>query len=224
MNVEQARFNMIEQQIRTWNVLDASVLALLGQIKREDFVPTAHQALAFADMELPLSNDADACAKGHCMMAPKVEARMLQDAALQPTDSVLEIGTGSGFMAALLASKAQQVLTLEINPVFAEQARARLRAAGVSNVEVLETDGAYFQSVPMRFDAIVLSGSVAEIPHALLSMLKVGGRMCVIVGQEPVMQGTTITRMSQTDYRVVQSWDYCAARLQHFAEPSRFQF
>lgn len=224
MNVEQARFNMIEQQIRPWNVLDTSVLAILAQIKREDFVPAAHKALAFADMELPLSCEADAPAKGHCMLAPKVEARMLQDAALQATDSVLEIGTGSGYMAALLASKAQQVLSLEINPVFADQARTRLRDVGVSNVEVLETDGAHFQSVPMRFDAIVLSGSVAEIPHALLAMLKVGGRMCAIVGQEPVMQGTTITRMNQTDYRVVQGWDYCAPRLQHFAEPSRFQF
>ncbi|MFO1263206.1 MAG: protein-L-isoaspartate O-methyltransferase [Rhodoferax sp.] len=225
MNIEQARFNMIEQQIRPWNVLDASVLELLAHCKREDFVPAAHRALAFADMELPLQADPQAVAEGRCMLAPKVEARMLQDLALRPTDSVLEIGTGSGYMAALLASQAGKVLSLEIVPELAQQARENLRKAGVTKVEVREADGARFQQTgDPCYDAIVLSGSVAEIPHALLAMLKIGGRLSAIVGDEPVMRGTLVTRTSDTDYRVVQGWDFCAARLAHFTEPSRFKF
>lgn len=224
MNVEKARFNMIEQQIRPWNVLDGAVLELLGKIKREDYVPAVHRALAFADLELPLQADDQAVADGRCMMAPKVEARMLQDAALKPTDTVLEIGTGSGFMAALLASQSQHVLSLEIVPTLAAQARENLRKSGVTNVEVREEDGARFQAADASYDAIVLSGSVAEIPHALLAMLKIGGRLCAIVGEEPVMRGTVVTRTSETDYRVVQGWDFCATRLAHFAEPSRFKF
>ena len=225
MNIEQARFNMIEQQIRPWNVLDTAVLELLAHTKREDFVPAAHRALAFADIELPLQADAQAVADGRCMLAPKVEARMLQDLALRPTDSVLEIGTGSGYMASLLASQAGKVLSLEIVPELAQQARENLRKAGVTKVEVREADGARFQQAgDPCYDAIVLSGSVAEIPHALLAMLKIGGRLSAIVGDEPVMRGTLVTRTSETDYRVVQGWDFCAARLAHFTEPSRFKF
>ena len=138
MNNDIARFNMIEQQIRPWEVLDGQVLSLLSVVKRENFVPMAHKALAFVDMEIPLHASG---AEDQVMLAPRVEARFLQDAAIQATDKVLEIGTGSGYMAALAAHQAASVLTLEINPALAQQAKANLQAAGVSNVEVRTADG-----------------------------------------------------------------------------------
>ncbi|NIC43066.1 protein-L-isoaspartate O-methyltransferase [Aquabacterium sp. A08] len=222
---EKARFNMIEQQIRPWEVLDAQVLDLLGQLQREQFVPAAHQALALADMEIPLGHPA---VEGECLLAPKVEARALQDLALQPTDRVLEIGTGSGYMAALLGKLCAQVLTLEINPTLAEQARARLAQAGLTNVDVKTADAAAqgFAACASGapYDAIVLSGSVAEVPSALLDLLKVGGRLFAVVGQEPVMRATLVRRTGPAAFHTAQPWDTVAPRLKHFPEPSRFQF
>ena len=231
MNYEQARFNMIEQQIRPWEVLDNQVLSLLGVVKREDFVPLAHRALAFVDMEIPLT----AALQQHpdqCMLAPKVEARILQDLAVQKYEKVLEIGTGSGYMAALLAHRAQQVITLEIDPELAERARDNLQKAGIYNAEVRTGDGAanLTQAVsgndPLRgpFDVIALSGSVAEVPPALLNLLKVGGRLSAVVGFEPVMRATLITRVADNAWRTTQAWDTLAARLMHFPEPSTFSF
>ena len=225
MNIEKARFNMIEQQIRPWNVLDASVLELLSIVKREDFVPQAHKGLAFADLEIPLMGSGEeALANGQCMLAPRLEARLLQDLAVQPTDEVLEIGSGSGYMAALLGKKAQRVVTLEIVQELAAMARENLRNAGVQNVEVRQADGAKTTAADGSFDVIVLSGSVTEVPHSLLSLLKVGGRLGAIVGDEPVMRATIVTRNSATDFRTVQSWDTAAPRLRNFPEPSRFKF
>src|SRR6188508_430501 len=133
-NLEQARFNMIEQQIRPWDVLDPKVLDLLTLVKREDFVPLAHRALAFVDMEIPLLGSEDeAMKRGHCMLAPRVEARMLQDLQVKPTDKALEIGAGSGYMAALLSHRAQRVISLELNPELAQMARANLQQAGIAN-------------------------------------------------------------------------------------------
>ena len=201
MNTEQARFNMIEQQVRPWNVSDVTVLGLLSTVKREDFVPAAHKGLAFADLEIPLTGSGEeAMAMGQCMLAPRLEARMLQDLAVRPTDTVLEVGTGSGYSAALLASIAQRVITLEINPDLAATARTNLRNAGFQNTEVRVADGSRLSVVDGRFDVIVLSGSVAEIPHALLSLLKVGGRLGAIVGDEPMMQATVVTRTSDTSF------------------------
>ena len=217
MDLEQARFNMIEQQIRPWDVLDAEVLRLLSVVKREDFVPLAHKALAFVDMEIPLGH-------GQCMLAPRVEARMLQDAAVQPHEKVLEIGTGSGYMAALLAHQAQRVVSLEIDPVLAEVARANLQKAGITNVEVRVFDGAKGTPAEAPFDVIVLCGSVAEVPQHLLAQLKVGGRLVGIVGGEPVMRATVVTRHSDTSYTTTQPWDTVAQRLQGFPEPSPFKF
>ncbi len=219
MNVEQARFNMIEQQIRPWNVLDAQVLDLLSVVRREDFVPAAHRALAFADMELPLGSE-----PGQCMLAPKVEARMLQDLAVLPHEKVLEIGTGSGYMAALLGRRAQRVISLEIDAALARQASATLQQAGISNVEVRQADGARGLPADGPFDVIVLSGSVADVPHALLAQLKTGGRLMAIVGELPVMRATLIQRSSGVDYRIQQGWDTVAPRLLNFPEPSRFNF
>ncbi|MDB5967175.1 MAG: protein-L-isoaspartate(D-aspartate) O-methyltransferase [Polaromonas sp.] len=231
MNFEQARFNMIEQQIRPWEVLDNQVLSLLAVVKREDFVPLAHRSLAFADMEIPLTADLQNH-PSQCMLAPKVEARILQDLSVQKHEKVLEIGTGSGYMAALLGHRAQQVISLEIDPALAQIARENLQKAGIYNAEVRTGDGAakfdraVSGSDPLRgpFDVIVLSGSVAQVPADLLSLLKVGGRLSAIVGAEPVMRATLITRVSDEAFRTVQAWDTVAPRLLNFPEPSRFVF
>ena len=217
MDLEQARFNMIEQQIRPWEVLDAHVLHLLSVVKREDFVPVAHKALAFVDMEVPLPG-------GQVMLAPRVEARLLQDLAVQKHEKVLEIGAGSGYMAALLAHRAQYVVSLEISAELAALARANLRVSGIHNAEVRHQDGSFGVAVEAPFDVIVLSGSVAEIPPALLSQLKAGGRLSAIVGFEPMMRATLVTRVGETQFHTIQPWDTVALRLQNFPEPSRFSF
>jgi protein-L-isoaspartate(D-aspartate) O-methyltransferase len=217
MNLEEARSNMIKQQIRPWNVLDAAVLHLLSVVKREDFVPLAQKALAFVDMEIPLG-------QGQCMLAPRIEARMLQDAAVQKHEKVLEIGTGSGYMAALLAHCAERVLSLEINPELAQQARVNLQKAGIHNAEVRQFDGAKGAPADGPFDVIVLSGSVAEVPPALLAQLKVGGRLIGIVGDEPMMSVTLIRRSGETEFKTSELWDTVAPRLLNFPEPSHFNF
>ncbi len=222
---DHARFNMIEQQIRPWEVLSPQVLELLSRLHRETFVPAEHRALAFADMELPLTHPA---VEGQCMLAPKVEARLLQDLDLKPTDKVLEIGSGSGHMAALLASLAHSVLTIEIDPVLAATARENLRNAGIARVEVQHADAAAqgfaVCSVNGPFDAILLSGSVAEIPPALLALLAPGGRLAAIVGHEPMMRATIVTRIGEASFQTAQPWDTVAPRLLNFPEPSSFRF
>jgi len=216
-NVEQARFNMIEQQIRPWNVSDPAVLELLSNVKREDFVPLAQKSLAFVDMAIALPG-------GQSMLPPRVQARLLQDAAVQPTDKVLEIGTGSGYMAALLARQAQRVISLEINPEIADMARANLQRAGIHNVEVRQADGAQGAASEAPFDVILLGGSVAEVPQALLSQLKIGGRLVAIVGEEPIMHAQVVTRTSETNFTSVDQWDDNAPRLQNFPQPDTFKF
>ena len=217
MNLEQARFNMIEQQIRPWDVLDAHVLYLLSVVKREDFVPVAHKALAFVDMEIPLPG-------GQVMLAPRVEARLLQDLGVQKHEKVLEIGAGSGYMAALLAHRAQRVITLEIDARLAALARSNLQLAGIHNAEVRHLDGARGVPAEGPFDVILLSGSVAEVPQFLLAHLKIGGRLGAIVGDEPMMRTTFVSRIGETQYRTSQPWDTVAPRLQNFPEPSSFRF
>jgi protein-L-isoaspartate(D-aspartate) O-methyltransferase len=225
INLEHARFNMIEQQIRPWDVLDLSVLELLSVVRREDFAPLAHKAIAFVDMQIPLKDPADeALQRGQCMLEPKVEARLLQDLHVLPSDKVLEVGTGSGYMAALLAHRAQRVITMEIDGDLARTARANLQKAGITNVEVRETDGSKGLPAEAPFDVILLSGSVAEVPQALLSQLKVGGRLAAIVGFEPVMRATIVTRTGDASFDTAQPWDTVAPRLSHFPEPSRFHF
>jgi protein-L-isoaspartate(D-aspartate) O-methyltransferase len=217
MNLEQARFNMIEQQIRPWDVVDAGVLSLLSIVRREDFVPLAHKALAFVDMEIPLGH-------GQCMLAPRVEARMLQDAALVGGENVLEIGAGSGFMAAMLAHRARRVISLEIIPELAQMARANLQKSGIHNVEVREFDGSKGAPTESPFDVILLSGSVAQVPQTLLQHLKIGGRLITVVGEEPMMRATVVTRTGEASFTTQQPWDTVAPRLVHFPEPSHFQF
>jgi len=216
---------MIEQQIRPWDVLDTSVLDLLSVVRREEFVPLAHKALAFVDMLVPLLEPSDtAMQHGQCMLEPKVEARLLQDLHVQPHEKVLEVGAGSGYMAALLAHRAQRVVSLEINPELARLARANLQRGGITNAEVREGDGAKGMAAEAPFDVIVLSGSVAEVPQALLQQLKVGGRLAAIVGFEPMMRATIITRTGDASYVTAQPWDTTAPRLANFPEPSKFHF
>ncbi len=214
--LEHARFNMIEQQIRPWNVSDPHVLRWLGQVKREDFVPAASKSLAFGDFELPLGH-------GAAMLSPKVQARMLQDVRLTGAESVLEIGTGSGYMAALLGRSSKHVTSLEINPELAEQARQNLAHAVVANVDVRVQDGSNIDAIAGDFDVIVLSGSVPHIPAALTAKLKVGGRLAAIVGDEPVMRMTLVTR-THSGFEETQLWDTVAPRLAGFAPRTTFTF
>jgi len=217
MNLELARFNMIEQQIRPWNVLDPNILALLAVVHREDFVPAAYRALAFVDTEVPLP-------EGQCMLAPKVEARLLQELNLQRHERVLEIGAGSGFMAALLAQRARSVVSLEIRPTLATLAGANLQRAGVANVKVRVLDGARGLPDEAPFDAIVLSGSVDTVPQVLLEQLSPGGRLIAVVGDEPVMRAVRVRRVAESRFETTELFDTVAPRLNGFSEPSRFRF
>ncbi len=224
MDNELARFNMIEQQIRPWQVLDPAVLSLLSSLRREDFVPTGHRALAFVDTQVPLiAGDA----LGPCMLEPKVEARMLQALQVQRHEQVLEIGTGSGFMAALLAHRGLNVTTLECRPELARVARANLQRNGLVNVQVVDVsaaDGAKGRPQDGPFDAILLSGSVPEVPRALLEQLKLGGRLVAIVGEEPVMHARLFTRSGDASWAQSELFDTVSPRLEGFAEPTRFHF
>ena len=217
MNIELARFNMIEQQIRPWEVLNLGVLELLAIIKREDFVPPEHRGMAFVDTEIPLPG-------GECMLAPKVEARLLQELAVHKHERVLEIGAGSGYMAALLAHKAQHVTTLEINPELARFAAANLKRAGVMNATVVAADASQALPADGPFDVILLSGSVAEVPEALLAQLKAGGRLAAIVGFDPVMRAVLIKREADHGLTRTVLFDTVAPRLHGFKEPTRFHF
>ncbi|MBL8390443.1 MAG: protein-L-isoaspartate O-methyltransferase [Candidatus Accumulibacter sp.] len=194
MDMERARFNMIEQQIRPWQVLDPAVLDMLGEVRREDFVPDALKALAFADLELPIGN-------GQTMLQPKVEARLLQELAIRNTDIVLEVGTGSGYMAALLASQAEYVFSVEIDPLLAENARRSLQQAGVVNVTVETGDASRGWSGPSPYDVIVISGSLPALPQVFLQQLKVGGRLVAFIGEPPVMEARLIVRTDEHAYK-----------------------
>jgi protein-L-isoaspartate(D-aspartate) O-methyltransferase len=214
---EQARFNMVEQQIRPWQVLDSQVLAVLSKVQRELFVPQAYQALAYTDTDIPLGH-------GQSMAPPRVAARLMHDLHLSGTEKVLEIGTGSGYLAALLAGRAQRVVSLEINPELASNARNSLQRAGITNVDVRVADGSQGAAGDAPFDAIVLGGSVSEVPQGLLQQLKVGGHLIAIVGQDHVMAATLYTRTAEAAWDSKALWDHTAPRLQGFSEPSRFKF
>ena len=217
MNIEQARFNMIEQQIRPWNVLDQDVLDLLHVVKREQFVPAAYQNLAFADVEIPLPG-------GDAMLAPKFEARILQETGVKKHETVLEIGTGSGYMAALLAHRAAKVTTVEINPETAELAKKNLADAGVHNVTVEVGNGAQGWEKGAPYDVIVISGALEVLPEAILKQVKVGGRIAAIVGQAPVMEASIITRTGENTYGTIKVFETNVRYLTGAPVPSHFQF
>jgi protein-L-isoaspartate(D-aspartate) O-methyltransferase len=217
MNTEQARFNMVEQQIRTWEVLDQKVLDLLMSLKREEFVPMASRALAFADLEIPLGF-------GEVMLSPKVEARILQEVAPRHADKVLEVGTGSGYMAALLGSLAREVVSIEIRPELKTVGESNLRAQGVNNVNVELGDGARGWAAHAPYDVIVFSGSTPVLPESVLAQLAPGGRLFAIVGDAPVMEAQLVTCAAPGSYRVVNLFETCAPPLVNAAQPSRFVF
>jgi protein-L-isoaspartate(D-aspartate) O-methyltransferase len=217
MNVEQARFNMVEQQVRPWEVLDQKVLDLLFVVKREEFVPPAHRALAFADAEIPLGH-------GAFMLAPKIEAHALQALQLKNDERVLEIGAGSGYMAALLAAHAHHVWSIEIDPQLAEFARANLRRNGVANVVVETGDGAHGWPAHAPYDAILVSGSMPVLPPELLAQLKIGGRLFAIVGEAPVMEAQLVTRVSEDDYLTVNVFETLTTTLANALQREKFVF
>ena len=221
MNLEQARFNMVEQQIRTWEVLDQDVLDLLFIVKREEFVPAAWRNLAFADVEIPLEVGKKA---GATMFAPKIEAHALQALQLKRHQKVLEIGSGSGYMAALLAAHADHVWSMEIVPELAELARDNLARHGISNVTVETGDGLAGLPAHAPYDAIMVSGALAAVPQALLDQLKVGGRLFAIVGAAPVMTAQVITRAAEDGWRTVNLFETLAEPLQNAPVTPQFSF
>jgi protein-L-isoaspartate(D-aspartate) O-methyltransferase len=217
MNIEQARFNMIEQQIRPWNVLDQDVLDLLVVVKREEFVPAGCKNLAFADTEIPLAG-------GEAMFTPKLEARLLQEIQLKKHETVLEIGAGSGYMAALLAHKGRSVTTVEILPELKAMAEENLVKANVTNAKVELGNGAQGWASGAPFDVIVISGALEVLPEVFLKQVKVGGRIAAIVGEAPAMSANIITRVSETAYDTVKVFETNVRYLKSAETLSHFEF
>jgi len=217
MNIEQARFNMVENQIRPWEVLDQQVLDLLYVVKREDFVPAAYRMLAFSDMEIPIG-------RGEHMWQPKMEARVLQELAVKPSDQVLEIGSGSGYFAALLAHRAQHVYSVEIHPELKASAEAGLRRAGVANVTVELGDGANGWTKHAPCDVIVLTGSTPVLPQQFLRQMKVGARLFAVVGSPPVMAARLITCTGDGVYNAIDLFETSIAPLANALAGERFSF
>ena len=220
--VEQARHNMIEQQIRPWEVLDHSVLDLLARVRREEFVPPHLRALAFVDFELPLN--IDGVVTGEAMLAPKIEARLLQELGIHPHDLVLEIGTGSGYMAALAAHRARTVYTVEIDPRLQAFGAANLARAGVRNAHVEGGDGARGWAAHAPYDVIIVSGSLPEVPASMLEQLKTGGRLVAIVGTGPAMQAQLITRTGPGGFEMLPLFETVVRPLRNAQRESAFRF
>ncbi|HEV2976912.1 MAG TPA: protein-L-isoaspartate O-methyltransferase [Casimicrobiaceae bacterium] len=216
MDFEQARFNMVEQQVRTWDVLDQEVLDLLFEVKREHFVPPAYRALAFADLEIPLGD-------GEHMWTPKMEARVVQELELKRDESTLEIGTGSGYLTALLARRSAEVTSVEINPRLLLQASAHLASAGIRNVRLDKGDGAHGWR-DQTYDAIVLTGSTPMLPESWFKQLRPGGRLFAVVGDAPAM-AARLARWSAPGAIVQQDlFETVVAPLKNAPQPERFVF
>jgi protein-L-isoaspartate(D-aspartate) O-methyltransferase len=217
MDIEQARFNMIEQQIRPWNVLDPEVLQLLSLVRREDFVAPAHRTLAFMDTELPLSSSRK-------LMQPRLEARLLQEARVQPHERVLEVGTANGYLTALLAHQAAEVISVDSDAALLDAAKGRLRRLGLTRCELVQGEPLAGHAARGPYDLILLTGSVAELPKALLAQLKPGGRLIGVVGEEPVMRAVRVQQASAGQFARTELFDTLASRLPGAAEPSPFVF
>jgi protein-L-isoaspartate(D-aspartate) O-methyltransferase len=217
MNLEKARHNMVEQQIRPWDVLDQDILDLLYAVPREEFVPAAYRNLAFSDLEIPLG-------EGERMWAPKMEARVLQELAVQRTERVLEVGTGSGYLTALLAHRAAEVFTVEIKPSLAELGRANLARHGRDNVTGEIGDGAQGYAKWAPYDVVVLTGSTPLVPRALLDCLTPGGRLFAVVGDPPAMAARIYTCVAPGVSRSLDLFETVIAPLANCAQPPRFKF
>ena len=214
---ETARFNMIEQQIRTWEVLDPVVLDLLGQVPREAFVAEAYQGLAFADIELPIGY-------GQTMLSPKLEGRILQSLNIKKADKVLEIGTGCGYFTALLASLAQQVVSVEINAELSQLAGKNLSQQNIGNVTLIVGDAATGWVAEAPYNAIVFTGSLPIEPVSLREQLAVGGCLFAVLGEAPAMRATLIRRLSATGYQQDVLFETCLPELINAKQPQRFEF
>ena len=217
MNLEQARFNMIEQQIRPWDVLDYKVLETLSATPREDFVPEQYRALAFSDISIPLGHD-------QAMMPPKVEGRLLQSLMIEPTDDILEIGTGSGYLTACLAKLGNSVHSVEIYEDFIESAGARLEQHGIRNVTLEQGDAAAGWQGDKRFDAIAVTGSLPVLHQGFHPLLNPGGRLFVIAGKPPVMQALLITRAGEQEWNHESLFEISLPALVNAPEPEAFKF
>ena len=216
-DVERARYNMVEQQIRTWEVLDQRVLDLLLRVHREDFVPPQYRSLAFVDMEIPIGH-------GEKMLAPRLEARIVQELALKPREKVLEVGTGSGYMTALLASLGGNVISVEIVPEFTQAAGARLAAHGIANVTLETGDAARGWDRHGPYDVIVLTGSVPVLPEAFQKSLQPGGRLFAVVGEPPIMQARLVTCDTAGACSAAGLFETCIAPLKNAVQLERFVF
>jgi len=217
LDIERARFNMVEQQIRPWEVLDQRVLDLLSTLKREEFVPPQYRSLAFVDMEIPIGH-------GQKMLAPRMEARMLQELVLNPTDRILEVGTGSGYMTALLARSGAQVYSVDIEPEFTRSATAKLAAHGITNAQLATGDAARGWDRHAPYDAIVVTGSVPVLPEAFQLSLAPGGRLLAIVGEPPVMEARLVTFAGAGAWCTIGLFETCIAPLRNAVQPERFTF
>jgi protein-L-isoaspartate(D-aspartate) O-methyltransferase len=217
MNIEQARFNMIEQQIRPWEVLDPAVLELLFEVKREGFVPAGQRELAFADLEIPLGH-------GESMMQPKVEARILQELGVKPHESVYEVGTGSGYLTALLARSSRHVTSAEIHADLSRRAADNLRRESIRNVTLLEGDSARAPLAESAFDVIVLGGSTPILPQAFLDRLSPGGRLFAVMGDAPVMKAVIVRQPVAGSFQHTELFETLLKPLVNAAQPPRFRF
>ena len=217
MNLEQARLNMVESQIRTWEVLDQTVLDLLMVIKREEFAPEKYRDLAFADMEVPIGY-------GEAMLAPKMEARMIQELDVRKTDKILEIGTGSGYVTALLAKLGGQVVSVELIKEFSQTATRRLAGHGIQNVQLHVGDGSEGWSAQAPYDVILLTGSVPVLSESFQKQLSIGGRLLAVIGESPVMTAYLVTRVSEHAFNSVGLFETSIPSLQNARQPERFVF
>ncbi|XZG70777.1 protein-L-isoaspartate O-methyltransferase family protein [Chitinibacteraceae bacterium HSL-7] len=206
MDWDKARYFLVEQQIRPWNVLNQDVLQRFLDVKREDFVPEDKKNLALVDTELPLPG-------GACMLAPKVEGRFLQEAAIQPTDRVLVVGAGTGYLMALAAGLATEVVGIELDPALKAMAEQNLLRAGIKNASVELGDGSHGVAGKAPFNVIIVTGSAAEVPAALKDQLAVGGRLIMVVGHEPIMAATLLTRIEAEAWREEKRFEYNLPRL-----------
>ncbi|MXS86256.1 protein-L-isoaspartate O-methyltransferase [Nitrosomonas sp. HPC101] len=216
-NLEQSRFNMVEQQVRTWNVLNQDVLDLLYQIKREEFVPAAYRFMAFMDMEIPLEHDA-------VMLTPKMEARILQELNINKTDKILEVGTGTGYMTALLAKLGAHVYSVEIVPELHAMARINLQAHDITNITLEQGDAARGWPDHGPYDVIVLTASTPILPEAFQQSLTAGGRLFAIIGEEPVMEAMLITCITPGHYSSIRLFETCTAPFRNALQREQFHF
>jgi len=217
MNFEQARSNMIEQQIKPWDVPNQSVLDLISEIHREDFMPDEYKRLAFADIRIPLAH-------GQVTMTPKVEARLLQALEIKPDDEILEIGTGCAYLTALLAKSGHHVLSIDIHPEFTVQAKLKLQQHDIHNVTLETGDAVHGQQQSSPYDVIVFTGSVPFLEDCIQQQLKPGGRLCVITGQSPVMQARLIKRISENDWHDEVLFETDLPQLEGVAQVESFKF